>query len=58
VSRITTGKLLLRREPVDLVGVVRNAIEAIHPLVEASAHRLTVTPGQTAGARVLAVRRG
>jgi len=42
VSRITRGKLALRRERVDLAAVVQSAVEASRPLVEASAHRLTV----------------
>ena len=42
VSRITRGKLHLRRERVDLAAVVRNAVEASRPLVEAAAHRLAV----------------
>jgi PAS domain S-box-containing protein len=42
VSRITRGKLHLRRERIDLAAVVQNAVEASRPLVEAAAHRLTV----------------
>jgi signal transduction histidine kinase/ActR/RegA family two-component response regulator len=40
VSRITTGKLVLRREVVDLVEVVQGAAETARPLLEARNHRL------------------
>jgi len=42
VSRITSGKLQLRKERVDLAGVVRSAVETARPLTEGSAHRLAV----------------
>jgi signal transduction histidine kinase/CheY-like chemotaxis protein len=42
VSRITRGKLELRRERADRAGVVRGAVEGSRPLIEASAQRLTV----------------
>jgi CheY-like chemotaxis protein/nitrogen-specific signal transduction histidine kinase len=42
VSRITQGKVQLRREPIELADVVRSAVEATRPLIEASAHELTV----------------
>ncbi len=42
VSRITRGKLQLRRERVDLATAVQSAVEGSRPLIEASAHRLTV----------------
>ncbi len=43
VSRITRGKLHLRRDRVELAAVVRNAVEASRPLVEAAGHRLAVS---------------
>jgi PAS domain S-box-containing protein len=43
VSRITRGKLELRRERVELASVVQSAVEGSRPLIEASAHRLTVS---------------
>jgi PAS domain S-box-containing protein len=43
VSRITRGKLELRRERVELAVLVRGAVEGSRPLIEASAHTLTVT---------------
>ncbi len=43
VSRITTGKLELRRERVDLAAVVRDAVEASRPLIDRGGHELTVT---------------
>ena len=43
VSRITRGKIELRRERVSLPTVVQNAIEASGPLIEAGKHQLTIT---------------
>lgn len=42
VSRITRGKLTLRREPVDLAAVVGLAVEAAAPLIEQAGHALSV----------------
>ncbi|CAH0351270.1 ATP-binding protein [Aquabacterium sp. CECT 9606] len=42
VSRITQGKLELRRQPVELVQAVNSALEAATPLVQAAGHELTV----------------
>ena len=42
VSRISTGKLALRRERVELRSVARNALEAAEPLVHARGHALAV----------------
>ncbi|MFO0926252.1 MAG: ATP-binding protein [Gemmataceae bacterium] len=41
-SRISRGKLALRREPTDLAAVVAAAVETSRPLIEASGHRLDV----------------
>jgi PAS domain S-box-containing protein len=41
VSRITRGKIELRRERVDLASVLKTAIEATRPLVEKWEHELT-----------------
>jgi CheY-like chemotaxis protein len=43
VSRITRGKLQLRKERVELASVVRSAVEGSRPLVETSGHQLTIT---------------
>jgi CheY-like chemotaxis protein len=43
VSRITRGKIELRRQRVELASVAGSAIEAIRPLVEKWGHQLTVT---------------
>lgn len=43
VSRITRGKIELRRERVALPEVVQNAVEASGPLIEAGKHLLTIT---------------
>lgn len=40
VSRITTGKLLLHKGPVDLVRILHNAVEIATPLLEARKHTL------------------
>ncbi|WP_367874663.1 PAS domain-containing protein [Luteolibacter sp. Populi] len=46
VSRITRGKLQLRRVNTALEEVVRSAVEASHPLIEEAGHRLSITlPG-------------
>ncbi len=42
VSRITRGKLQLRREQVELASVVQSAVEGSRPLIEASAYHLTI----------------
>ena len=43
VSRITTGKLELRKERVDLASVLQAAVEASRPLIDRGGHELTVT---------------
>jgi signal transduction histidine kinase len=43
VSRITRGKIDLRKEPVDLAAVVHSAVETSKPLIEAARHQLAVT---------------
>jgi signal transduction histidine kinase/ActR/RegA family two-component response regulator len=42
VSRITTGKMMLRREPHDLARLMTTAVESIMPLVTAANHTLEV----------------
>ena len=42
ISRITRGKIELRRERVELAAVIRDALEACRPLIEAGGHELTV----------------
>jgi PAS domain S-box-containing protein len=42
VSRITRGKVELRRAPVDVADVVRNAVDASRPVIDAARHRFTV----------------
>ncbi|SFV14196.1 hybrid sensor histidine kinase/response regulator [Pseudoduganella namucuonensis] len=42
VSRINTGKLTIKREPVALQAVVGDALELVRPLVEAQRHALHV----------------
>jgi len=42
ISRISSGKLLLRREPVELGVVLQNAIDASRPLIDSFNHTLEV----------------
>ncbi|HVC94493.1 MAG TPA: PAS domain S-box protein [Pirellulales bacterium] len=42
VSRITRGKVELRRELVELVAVVGSAVETSRPLIEAAGHQLAI----------------
>jgi PAS domain S-box-containing protein len=42
VSRITTGKLKLRKERVELAAVVQSAVETTRPLIDEQGHQLTV----------------
>jgi signal transduction histidine kinase/DNA-binding response OmpR family regulator len=43
VSRITRGKIELRKEPVELAGVVARAVESTRPLVDSRSHQLEVS---------------
>jgi PAS domain S-box-containing protein len=43
VSRITRGKIELRKERVEFAAVVRSAVETSKPLIEESRHRLTLS---------------
>jgi PAS domain S-box-containing protein len=43
VSRITRGKLELRKEPVELAAVLHNAVESTRPLIESLGHEIAVT---------------
>jgi PAS domain S-box-containing protein len=43
VSRITRGKIRLRKETTDLVSVVGHALETVRPLVELQNHELSVS---------------
>ena len=42
VSRITTGKMTLKKERIDLADVVKSALEASRPLIESRGHLLDV----------------
>jgi PAS domain S-box-containing protein len=42
ISRITRGKLQVRKERVELTTVLHTALETARPLIEASAHQLTL----------------
>jgi PAS domain S-box-containing protein len=42
VSRITRGKIQLRRQPVDLNTIVEGAVEAVAPLIDSCGHNLEV----------------
>ncbi len=43
VSRITTGKVNLRKERAELQKIVGHAVETVQPLVESRNHQLSVT---------------
>ena len=42
VSRITTGKLAVRRTPMDLGAAVRDAVETARPFIESRRHALSI----------------
>ena len=42
VSRISTGKLELRKEPVEIAAVLGSAVETSRPLIEAGGHALSI----------------
>ncbi len=42
VSRITRGKIDLRKEPVELAAVVHSAVETSKPLIETARHQLAI----------------
>src|SRR5581483_12123227 len=42
VSRITRGKVALRKEPSELAAIVRSALETSAPLIDAARHQLVV----------------
>jgi signal transduction histidine kinase/ActR/RegA family two-component response regulator len=43
VARITTGKIELRKEEVELAAVVRSAVETSKPLIDAGGHELSIS---------------
>jgi two-component system CheB/CheR fusion protein len=43
VSRITQGKIELRRERIEIAALLERAVETSRPAIEAARHRLTVT---------------
>ena len=58
VSRITRGKIELRKEPVELAAVVRSAVETSRPLIEAAGHQLAVDDPARAADRWTAIPSG
>jgi PAS domain S-box-containing protein len=42
VSRISQGRLELRREPVDLVTILRSALDDVHAMIETASHTIEV----------------
>jgi PAS domain S-box-containing protein len=57
ISRITRGKIELRKERVELARVVRSAVETSRPLIDAAGHQLTVDlPTEPLGLQGDAVR--
>ena len=53
VSRISQGKVELRRQPTDLHNVLQTALETSRPLIDAGKHRLTVRLSMPRTARVM-----
>ena len=49
MARISQGKIELRKERVELAAVIRSAVEAVSPFIEAQGHELTVTLPTEAG---------
>jgi PAS domain S-box-containing protein len=48
ISRITSGKVTLRKERVELASIVQSAVDATYSLIEESGHQLIVTlPSQS-----------
>jgi CheY-like chemotaxis protein len=47
ISRITSGKVELRRAPTDLGVVLRNAIDASLPLINENKHKLSICIGES-----------
>jgi signal transduction histidine kinase/CheY-like chemotaxis protein len=43
VSRITRGKIELRKEETDLATIIRSAVETARPLIEAKQHQLAIS---------------
>lgn len=43
VSRVSRGALQIRREQVELVSVLQNALETSRPMIDASRHHLTIS---------------
>ncbi|HEY2189576.1 MAG TPA: hybrid sensor histidine kinase/response regulator, partial [Caldimonas sp.] len=52
VSRISQGKVELRRERIELAAVLRNAVETSRPLIDAGRHDLVIEPGPVPGIAV------
>jgi PAS domain S-box-containing protein len=48
VSRVSRGKIDLRKAPVQLADVIRSAIEESQPLLDSAGHQLTVSVPETA----------
>jgi PAS domain S-box-containing protein len=43
VSRITRGKIVLRKQPLDLAPIIRSALENVRPLTEERKHEISVS---------------
>ena len=46
ISRITSGKIELRKEPIDLVAIIATAVETSRPLIDAAGHQLAIALSQ------------
>ncbi|MEY4699862.1 MAG: hypothetical protein RL326_49 [Pseudomonadota bacterium] len=47
-SRISRGKIELRREPIDVATVINDAVDSVRPFIDANAHTLSVTLAEEA----------
>jgi PAS domain S-box-containing protein len=43
MSRISRGKVQVRKQRVELAAVIRSAVETVRPLIDSQAHELTIT---------------
>jgi CheY-like chemotaxis protein/two-component sensor histidine kinase len=43
VSRISSGKIILKKEPLNLAPIVTSAVETVRPLIEQRKHELTIS---------------
>ena len=52
VSRITQGRIELKRQPLEIANVIAQAVEAVDPLLRDKDHRISITSSGTQALRV------